>query len=381
MEYYGVATALNTGLISPENLNDALFDYLLLNKGNPEEVARVSSIEERKLLELKRLMNERYPIDINIAATEHKDVHFPFSLFTHSAILPDELFPKEYLLTSHVMLEGEKMSKSKGNVLYLEDLINYVKENPIEGVSPEASLDAIRFFLMSYQSLDRDFDWSQQLFISAGLNRLQRYVSFVNNSRPANSTRENPKFETDYDKWIITRLQRAIADSTSAMESRRFRKATIHFDGLTKDIQKYSSNGEDNEGLAELSLSNQLSLLYPFAPKISTELHQDLFESPISSWPIYSQEMEFPEEHDKIEHIHLGKKYIGSLLGALKRSVGVAKGRGVYNKTKAEVVFPSHYSLELLRKEGNLQRVLGNCKLEVERGVRTPYIRQEGVSF
>ncbi len=381
MEYYGLATALNTGLINSENLNDTLFNYLLLNNGNSKEVARVSGLEEKKILELKRLMNERYPIDINVAAKEHKDVHFPFSLFTHSAILPEELFPREYLLTSHVMLEGEKMSKSRGNVLYLEDIVNFVKENPIKGISSEASLDAIRFFLMSYQSLDRDFDWSKQLFVSSGLNRLQKYVSFVNDLGFESPNLETPRLQNNYDKWMMTRLQRTVNDSTSAMESRRFREATIHFDGITKDIQRYTINENPDENLAKLSLSNQLGLLYPFAPRMANELHQILFRSPVSIWPVYSLEMEFPEEHDQIEHRHLGKKYVGSLMGALKRSIGIAKGKGVYDETKAEVVFPSNYSLGLLKQEGNLSGILGDCRLQTEKGVRTPYVRQEGIDF
>lgn len=381
MEYYGIANALSRGLINPENLNDPLFDYLLLSQGNPKHVAEISGIEERRVLELKQLMDERYPININIAATEHKDVHFPFSLFTHSAILPERLFPREYLLTSHVMLEGEKMSKSKGNVLYLEDIVNFVKENPIEGISPEASLDAIRFFLMSYQSLDRDFDWSQNLFVSSGLNRLQRYVSIANNFGFENSEVGVPRLETNYDKWMMTRLQRALTDSTSSMESRRFREATIYLDGVTKDIQKYNSNEGVDENMVKLTLSNQLSLLYPFAPRISNELHQRFFEMPILNWPVYSAEMEFPEEHDKIKHRHLGKKYVASLVGALKRSVSVAKGRNVYDESKAEVVFPSEYSLRLVKQEADLSRILGNPILRAERGVRAPYVRQEGINF
>ena len=381
MEYYGIANALSTGLINPENLNDELFDYILLNKGKSEEVAEKSGLAESQLFELKKLMNERYPIDINIAATEHKDVHFPFSLFAHSAILPEKLYPGEYLLTSHVMLEGEKMSKSKGNVLYLEDIINFVRKNPIEGISPEASLDAIRFFLMSYQSLDRDFDWSQDLFVSSGLNRLQRYVSFVDNFGFENSDIGVPRLETDYDKWMMTKLQRTIADSTSAMELRRFREATIHFDGVTKDTQKYNSEENADENLVKLTLSNQLNLLYPFSPRISSELHQKLFKIPISNWPVYNSEMEFPEEHDQIEHRYLGKKYVASLIGALRRSVGVAKGKDIYDESIAEVIFPSRYSLKLLKQETDLSKVFGNPTLQVERGVRVPYIKQEGFKF
>ncbi len=111
----------------------------------------------------------------------------------------------------------------------------------------------------------------------------------------------------------MTQLQRAIIDSTSLMESRKFREATIYVGGVTKDIQRYTSNENPDENLTKLSLNNQLGLLYPFAPRIVNELQQNLFRSSVSIWPIYSSEMEFPEEHDQIEYQHLGKKYIGFL--------------------------------------------------------------------
>ena len=235
---------------------------------------------------------------------------------------------------------------------------------------------------MSYQSLDRDFDWSEKLFISSGLNRLRKYVSFINeNLRFKNINMEEPRCITHYDKWMMTKLQRAIADSTSAMESRRFREATIHFDGITKDIQKYTASENPDENLVKLTLSNQLSLLYPFAPRISNELHENLFGRAIVSWPDYSSQMEFPEEHDQMEHKHLGKKYINFLADALKKSISVAKGRGVYNESKAEAVFPSNYSLELSRQKGNLASLLGNCAMQVGTRARIPYIRQEGIVF
>jgi len=61
-------------------------------------------------------------------------------------------------------------------VLYLDETINSVLDNPLKGVSRDASLDAIRFYLMSYQSLDRDFDWSERNFQSSAVNRLNKFI-------------------------------------------------------------------------------------------------------------------------------------------------------------------------------------------------------------
>jgi len=376
MEYYGLASALKKGIINPENVNDSMFEYLLLNRGLPGEVANASGIDENKLMELKKIMTDRFPIDINIAGSEHKDVHFPFSLFTHAALLPETLFPKEYLLTSHLTINGEKMSKSRGNVLYLDELIETVKKNPIEGISPESSLDAIRFFLMSYQSLDRDFDWSDKTFISSGINRVKRYINFVEeNSQLSNGNPKNARLNTSLDKWMMTKLQRTTEDTSVAMSSRKFREAIIHIDELGKDLYKYLAIPEHDLDLASLTLKDQLSMMYPFIPRISRELHKKLFNDEKLSWPCYQKEMQFPEDHDKIEHEFHGEKYINFLTGELKKSLEIAKGKGLYVPSKAKAIFPSEYSAKILKDEAVLENLLEKIPIEINNNTRFPHIK------
>jgi len=165
------------------------------------------------------------------------------------------------------------------------------------------------------------------------------------------------------------------------METRRFREATIQFDGITKDIQRYSANQNPDENLQKLSLASQLSLLYPFAPRIANELSRAKFGQPVLTWPEYSKNLEFPEEHDSVEHSYMGKKYIDFILGAIRRSMGVAKGRGIYDESRAQAVFPSNYSLKTLSQTTDLLRMLGKCNTIVEEGTRVPYLRQDGINF
>jgi leucyl-tRNA synthetase len=46
-----------------------------------------------------------------------------YSLYNHAAIFPREMWPRAFRANGHLMLNHEKMSKSTGNFLTLEDSI------------------------------------------------------------------------------------------------------------------------------------------------------------------------------------------------------------------------------------------------------------------
>ena len=377
MEYYGIALALKRGVIAPENLGDALFDHLFLGRGSQEEVARKSNMPLESLVELKGMIEDRYPIDINIAAKEHQDVHFPFSLFTHTAILPETLFPREYLLTSHVTLNGEKMSKSKGNVLYIDDLVRFVKEHPLRGVSAPASLDAIRYFLMSYQSMDKDLDWSEEEFTRSGMNRVGKYVEFVtHNASSGGQALDRP--ETAESRWFSTKLQRTVSDVRGFMEARKFREATISIDELSRNVQSYRSFQNFQQEMVNGAIQLQLGLMYPFTPRISEELGTSLFGRFDRRVAVPSADLEFPEQHDEVEHRLAGQGYKKSLMGSLRRGLGIVAGRKL-DRRNVKVLFPSEYSLGVVEQDPSSAKLLQGEVVEVSRKARVPSVEHDGV--
>lgn len=378
MEYYGIALALKRGVAVPENLGDALFDHLFLGRGSQEEVARKSNMSLESLVELKGMIEDRYPIDLNIAAKEHQDVHFPFSLFTHAAILPETLFPREYLLTSHVTLNGEKMSKSKGNVLYIDDLVRFVKEHPLKGVSAPASLDAIRYFLMSYQSMDKDLDWSEEEFARSGMNRVGKYIEFVTHIVSPLCGQALDRPEAVESRWFSTKLQRTVGDVHGFMEARKFREATISIDELSRNIQAYSSLQNAQREMVNGAIQLQLGLMYPFTPRISEELGNSLFGRFDRRVAVPSADLEFPEQHDEVEHRLLGQVYKKSLAGSLRRGLGIVTGRKL-DRRSIKVLFPSQYSLAISEQDPSLAKLLEGEVVEVSRKARVPSVEHDGV--
>ena len=58
-----------------------------------------------------------YPMDLRVSAKDLIQNQLTMSLFNHAAIWQNfpEKWPKSYSVNGHIMIDGEKMSKEKGN--------------------------------------------------------------------------------------------------------------------------------------------------------------------------------------------------------------------------------------------------------------------------
>ena len=65
-----------------------------------------------------------YPLDIRCSAKDLIKNHLTMALFNHAAIWPDsKMWPKSYFMNGYILVNGEKMSKEKGNFLIMEETI------------------------------------------------------------------------------------------------------------------------------------------------------------------------------------------------------------------------------------------------------------------
>jgi len=351
MEFYAISQLLNQERLKSENLTDKFFDYIYLEKGDPDLVAEESKISRETLEEAREQVNNTYPVDISVAGFEHLGVHIPFSLFTHAAVLPEKYFFPEYIITSHITKDGEKMSKSKGNVVYLDELLELTRrEGRLEGLSEEASLDAVRFFLSYYQSLDRDFDWKDENFRSSGINGMRRYVAKISEAAGLLEGVERKALEP-IDKWFSTVDQRTVQDITEKMNERDSRGALITLvDVRGRYLSAYLSSS--NPRILSHFLINQINMGYPVMPRITSELRATYFPSSSLEWPSVNPEFIFPEEYEVFEHQVKGKSYERSISGEVNALLCKMFGRKEISIGETvTIVAPTNYQVQLLRKQ------------------------------
>jgi valyl-tRNA synthetase len=177
--------------------------------------------------------------------------------------------------------EGQKMSKSRGNVI-----------DPLV-IMDRYGTDAFRFTLGAFAAQGRDIRLAEE--------RIEGYRHFVNklwnasrftlmNLDGSSLDEPLPPPEQLADRWILSTLQRVIRDSTEALESYRFNdyasslyQFTWHeFCDWYLELIKPVLYGEDPKGrrITQLILAHSLSailrLLHPIMPFITEELWHHL---------------------------------------------------------------------------------------------------------
>eukprot|EP00919_Chromeraceae_sp_WS-2016_P081375 GHVR01192246.1.p2 GENE.GHVR01192246.1~~GHVR01192246.1.p2 ORF type:complete len:100 (+),score=6.48 GHVR01192246.1:2725-3024(+) len=65
-----------------------------------------------------------YPMDLRCSGKDLIKNHLTMSLFNHAAIWEDEsMWPKAFFCNGFINVEGEKMAKSKGNFVTLNQIL------------------------------------------------------------------------------------------------------------------------------------------------------------------------------------------------------------------------------------------------------------------
>jgi valyl-tRNA synthetase len=222
--------------------------------------------------------------------------------------------------------KGEKMSKTKGNVV---DPLDVIRGATVEQLAPSLKnkfpqgmpafgADALRFTLASLTQQGRD--------IKLSMDRLAGYKAFSNklwnasrfalmNMGDFRADGRHPKERTGLtlaDRWILARLQRAIVDTGKALEAYQFGEAasTLYqflwgeFCDWYIELAKGSLYGDDiqakdnTRAVLVYGLDQILRLLHPFMPFITEEIWQKLpMERPTDSIMIAP----FPQPDPRLE--------------------------------------------------------------------------------
>jgi leucyl-tRNA synthetase len=269
MAYYTIARHIKENKIDAKQLTNEVFDYIFLGKGNAKEIAEKTGI---KLEALEKMRNEFiyfYPLDSRHSAHELIPNHLTFMIFNHTAIFPENLWPRQIVTNGHVLMEGAKMSKSFGNIIPLR-----------EGLEKYGA-DPIRLSVLGTAELLQDADFSPSV-AKAMRERLERIYKFVANFAKEKKHKQEQTSLSVLDRWMLSRLQWHVKRATEAMDKLAVRKAiqTVLYE-LDQDVQWYQKRmTEENGGATSYVISEilnvQTRLLAPVAPHICEELWEML---------------------------------------------------------------------------------------------------------
>src|SRR3989338_1218932 len=111
MAYYTIAHLIKDYPL--EKIDDSFFDYVFLGKGKGD----------KKMEEMRKEFEYWYPFDVRSSGKDLVQNHLSFCLFNHAAIFPKKYWPKSFSVNGWLLVEGEKMSKSKGNFFTIRQVL------------------------------------------------------------------------------------------------------------------------------------------------------------------------------------------------------------------------------------------------------------------
>ncbi len=316
MSYYSIARFLKD--MNPEDLNPAFFDKVYLNKDSGDITVAPEIVKE-----IQDEFNYWYPLDWRLSAKDLVGNHLSFLMFHHSAIFPEDKWPKGTVVFGMGLLEGNKMSSSKGNVILLKDAIK------------DYTADVVRLFLMASAEPWQDFDWREKEVLGTK-RRLEWFKEFagkvqeIKGSELDLSNIEEVELTRTIDLWMLSQLNQHIKTSTEALEVFQTRKALQEsLFLLKKDIDHYLYrvnhllDKKDPAVIYVLStvVESWIRLLAPFTPHTCEELWSNYggkgFVS-AAEWPkadesLISLEIEKSEElvQNLIKDINQIKNMVG----------------------------------------------------------------------
>ena len=266
-----------------------------------------------------------YPTDVLV--TGYDIIFFWVVRMVFSALETTGEVPFKYVYVHGLVrdAQGRKMSKSLGNGI-----------DPLE-IIDQYGADALRFMLTTGITPGNDMRFKTDKLESARnfANKLWNASRFVimNLQDEDGSFREmadltdlNSAALQDEDKWMISRVNDAVKYITETMEKfdlalagqRAYDLIWNEFCDWYIEIVKGRLYGNDEQdkmvarAVLVKVLKGMLRLLHPFMPYITEEIWAYLPKEEASadnpdnflikeSWPIYSEELAFPEETEKLE--------------------------------------------------------------------------------
>lgn len=289
MAYYVIAKHVKENGIQPSQLTDAVFDHLLLGIGESEEVANEAGLNPGVLEHMRNEFLYFYPLDSRHSGRDLVPNHLTFMIFNHTAIFPKDLWPRQIVVNGSVLMEGQKMSKSLGNIIPLREAIEIFGADPL------------RLAVLATAELLQDADFSSSLARSMR-DRLERFYRFaVEATQMGRDTTDGPLAMVD--RWMLSRLQEHIKTVTEAMDRLMVRRA-VHsalylldqdFQWYLRRVAEEKETPERKGAVAKVFnevLDAQVRMLAPVTPHICEEVWEMMGRSgliSLASWATYDE--------------------------------------------------------------------------------------------
>ena len=253
------------GSVEPSKLTDAVWDCIFLGAEKPSESEFPRDVLDKAIAEF----NYWYPFDLRVSGKDLIQNHLTFSMYSHTAIWPEgqeNRWPRAFRCNGHLLLNGDKMSKSTGNFKTLGQAIE------------EFGADAVRFALADAGDTVEDANFSDET-ANAAILRLTKECDWMESMMNESSDErkklrikgDDDKSGDDFaDRAFENSINFAIEETQKYYENMMFREALrTGFYNLQAARDEYRQAVGEKEmrlDLIEFFVEVQTLLLTPVCP-------------------------------------------------------------------------------------------------------------------
>jgi len=293
MAYYCVAHLLQgddmygqtQNRVRPEDMTNEVWDHIFLGKPAPANCA----VPPELLAKMKQEFEYWYPFDLRVSGKDLIGNHLTMALYNHTAIWPDQpgKWPRAIRCNGHLMLNSEKMSKSKGNFKTLKQAVE------------EFSADATRWALADAGDGMDDANFETTI-ANAAILRITKELVFIEEALAPQSGLRDGEPTALFDRSFDNAINIAIAQAKEAYDRLMFReavKAAAYDLGNARDAYRQACGPEGmNKKLIRRYIEVSAKLLAPIIPHTSEHIWTNLLKQQgsvlNSGWP-QGQEPDF----------------------------------------------------------------------------------------
>ena len=280
--------------------------------------------KNNKELVSKEKADKYLPVDMYIGGVEHAVLHLLYSrfytkfLYDIGAIDFDEPFVKLFNQGMITGKNGIKMSKSKGNVISPDDLVN------------DYGCDSLRMYELFVGPPELDAEWDDR-----GIDGVSRFLK-----RFWNLALDSIEKDIPATKEMEKTRHKMVYDITSRLEA--FSLNTV-VSGFMEYTNKLIAIAKQNDGAVDKETIETVTiLLAPFVPHIAEEIWEKLgHEDSVfhAQWPAHDEELMKDDEIEVPVQINGKTKAVISIPAEISKEDAIAEGKkAVADKISGNII-------------------------------------------
>ena len=282
--FYTIIKEIRARKLKPEQLTPEFFDYIFLGKGTSDTVAKKIKAKKEDLEIIREEFMYWYPCDQRHTAIAHITNHLSFYIFAHTAIFDEQHWPKAITVNELLISEGTKMSKSKGNVVTLDD----IRKNYFA--------DLYRMYSVATADFASVLDFRKK-DVENSRKSVTRLYNAIENMLELSKKKNGKETITNLTAWIISKFENSLKKSTTAIENfevRQYAQTAVYTALNDWDYFARRASEEEKVTAAKHICKKWILMLNPAMPHLSEELWEKAGEknfASVSHWPVVEEKL------------------------------------------------------------------------------------------